>query len=103
MTWSDYLRSITSDNQAEIAARTDVHYSTVSRWLSDDIDPTPRTVIRVARCYGRNPIEALVAVGYLSPDEAELPISLWGDPATIPTEILLAEVARRASPCAPAV
>lgn len=58
---------------ARIAERTGIPESTISRWLSEKAEPRPRQVVTVTRAYGANPIEGLIAAGYLTEDEIEAP------------------------------
>jgi transcriptional regulator with XRE-family HTH domain len=81
-TWPLYLSAITDGQPgARIAERTGIPESTISRWLSDKAEPRPKQVVAVARAYGQNPVEALVAAGYL--EEGEI------DVASKPTDLSL--------------
>ena len=72
LSWADYLRAIAdSAVGAHIAAKTGIAESTVSRWLSNTNPPKPRQAVAVARAYGTNPIDALVAAGYLDPGDVQ--------------------------------
>lgn len=98
-TWRDWMRAKAGkDNQKTIAIKADLDQGSVSRWLTNpDIRPSAPSVLKFARAYNANPVEALVVSGYLTGDEANLDNAIWrADPALIPTDVLLAEVARRA-------
>jgi len=56
------------DSQVEIAKRSGAAQSTVSRWLTGTV-PDAESVVQLARAYGMSPVAALVAAGYLEPDE----------------------------------
>lgn len=95
-TWHEYVRAIAGNaTQREIADHTGVHFTTISNWLNDRRQPPASTAIAFARAYNLNPVEALVVAGYLTGDEADLGTATWADPTAIPTDVLLAEVARR--------
>lgn len=76
--WSDYVREITrgsaqkAETQAEIGELVGVHQSTIGRWLRDD-EPHPTDAAQIAKfaqAFDRNPLEAFVAAGILSEEEA---------------------------------
>lgn len=95
--WADYVRDIThGDNGLAIQARSGVHQSTISRWYSDTNPQRPSAVavVAIARAYGANVVESLVAAGFVSDDEAKLREarpSLRG----VETSELMRELARR--------
>ena len=67
-TWGRYVAAISS-NQSEIADKVGTSAGTVSRWISGDVVPSAQNVIALARAYQLSPVAALVAAGYLEPDE----------------------------------
>lgn len=69
--WGTYVQAL-SDSQAEIAERAGVSQPSVSRWLNGGV-PSVELVIKLARSYGMSPVSALVAAGYLEPDEITNP------------------------------
>lgn len=96
--WAEYVKRVApSKTQTDIAALAGVDQTGVSRWLSGQTVPRVDSVIRFARNVGRSPIEALVAAGYLTPEEAGLSPSLQISVRELPTEELLAEIRRRVS------
>lgn len=70
--WADYvLRHKGGDRQIDVAQKTGIKQSTISRWLGA-VPPQPSAphVVAFARAYGVPPVQALVAAGVISPDEA---------------------------------
>lgn len=70
--WSEYVKRVAAGmTQVQIAERTNLAQSAISRWLRGDTE-TPRAeyVVDFARSFSRNPIEALIAAGYVTADEA---------------------------------
>ncbi|WEV59107.1 hypothetical protein OZX67_00540 [Bifidobacterium sp. ESL0728] len=65
-----WLRRITHDDSINsIARRTNIPYATLyKRFQSDEL--TTNEIITIARCYGINPINALVDTKVISTDEA---------------------------------
>ena len=95
-TWPDYLRRITGNaTQAQIAERIGIGRLSVCNWLHGKTKPKAETVIAVARVYGRSPVEALLAAGFLEPGDAERPIDIRTSPRDLRSEDLVAELARR--------
>jgi len=95
-TWPEYLRRITAgQTQIQIAEQTGIGRLSVCHWLHGKTRPKPETAIVVARVYGRSPIEALLAAGYLNPAEVRLPIETRCSPRDLPAEEVAAEVRRR--------
>lgn len=71
-TWTRYLRATTeSDNDITVAEKVGVSSSTIGRWKDGKIDPKPRQVVALARAYGKNPLGALIAAGYLEQGDIE--------------------------------
>lgn len=78
--WTSYVRAVTrgthngeDPTQMQIAQRLGhaVHQTTVGRWLAGSNAPTNAAdVAHFARSYDRNPLEAFVAAGMLTLDEA---------------------------------
>lgn len=96
--WPEYLRRITGGaTQGQIAERIGIGRLSVCNWLHGKTRPKAETVIVVARVYQRSPIEALLAAGYLRPDETDLPIRLQTSLSKVSGDDLAAEVSRRLS------
>lgn len=70
--WADYVERATAGmTQAQIAEATGLAQSAISRWLRGDTEaPRAEYVVTFARALDRNPIEALVAAGYVTAAEA---------------------------------
>ena len=71
--WSAYVRQIASGlNQVQIAEKTGLAQTNIGRWLRGEPgSPRAESVIAFARAFGQQPVEALVAAGYLSAAEAQ--------------------------------
>lgn len=67
---SALISSEAAGNQTRFATKVGVTPRTVSRWLESEVAVRPQSVTEVARALGRSPVELLVRVGYLSPNEA---------------------------------
>ncbi len=80
----------------EVAERVGVSEATVSHWRHGRRPPSPSDAVKVAKAFGRPPLEGLVAAGILTEDEA-------ADPGVVRTGIgsftsveIAAELLRRA-------
>jgi transcriptional regulator with XRE-family HTH domain len=96
--WWRYVATVTGNvAQKEIADATGIDQSSISRWQRGTSTPRAEVVVALARAYGRSPVEALVAAGYLSSTEAgvgEL-TTLTGDLTGVSVDSLLDELRRR--------
>lgn len=73
--WRTYVRRTVGDGitQVDIAQRTGVDQTTISRWLSGGSRArTPDMVGRFARAYGRPVLEAFVYAGLISEGDARV-------------------------------
>lgn len=70
--WWDYVSRIAGPDatQKDIAERTGIEQSSISRWKLRKNTPHAEAAVRFARSYGESPIAALIAARYLNPDEA---------------------------------
>lgn len=69
VTWWDYVTGAAGgDDQATIARKSGVGQSMVSRWRTSV--PRPENAAAFARAYGRPVLEAFIAAGFLTPEEA---------------------------------
>ena len=74
MTWPEYVRGLSrGDNQVAIEARTSIDQGTVSRWLRGKTTPSPAQAAKFAQSYEGNVLEAFVAAGFLTAEEAGIP------------------------------
>jgi transcriptional regulator with XRE-family HTH domain len=74
MTWPEYVRRVSrGDNQVAIEARTSIDQGTVSRWLRGKTTPSPAQAAKFAQSYDGNVLEAFVAAGFLTAEEAGIP------------------------------
>ena len=97
-TWAEYTRRITAGaTQSEIAARTGIEQSSISRWRQGKNMPRAELVVTFARAYDRNPTEALIVAGYLDRDEIGGVIELETSLSAVTTDQLLDELGRRFS------
>lgn len=102
MDWTTYVRRVVgTDTQTQVAARTGINQTTISRWLNPDTSEGRRlssqAVATFARGYGRDVLEAFVVAGFLEPEEANMATSEPVDLTEVPQAELLAEVQRRMS------
>ncbi len=75
VSWAEYVKAVVGDDSGRRTARlVGQSESAVSRWKSGAFIPDPRQAVTFARAYKRNPIEALIAAGYLTEEEAALPL-----------------------------
>lgn len=96
-TWEGYLRALTDgDPQVEIARRSGVGQTVISKWLTGKTVGKPGNVAAVVVAYGGNVLEAFVAAGYIKAEEAGLEGRLIEpDLRSVPNDELAAEVTRR--------
>lgn len=94
MTWWAWLNSIRGDDSdATMARRLGVSPSAVGRWKKSTPDPARAAL--VARAYGRPVLEAFVAAGFLTSEEAGERPSAPPSLAGLDDDALLDEVRRR--------
>lgn len=102
--WWRYVATVTGNAaQKDIAGATGIDQSSISRWQRGTITPRAEAVVALARAYGRSPVEALVAAGYLSSGElgvVEL-TTLTGDLTGASIDSLLSEIRRRVLAASP--
>ncbi len=97
-TWWRYVVTVTGNaTQKDIAAATGIDQSSISRWQSGANTPRAEAVVTFARTYRRSPVEALVAAGYLSSEDAGVVemTTLTGDLTRVSIDSLLDEIRRR--------
>ncbi|MCT1459911.1 helix-turn-helix transcriptional regulator [Aestuariimicrobium sp. p3-SID1156] len=95
MTWWDYVKSVAGDDtNAQIADAVGVSAPSVSRWNGKN-KADVNIVAAFARAYGRPVLEAFVAAGFLTSDEAGEQPSAPPSLASLNDDDLLDEVRRR--------
>jgi len=96
--WSDYVARITAGVPREdVAEAAGVNVSSLSRWVNDKVTPKAEKVVEFARALGQSPIEALIAAGYLEPEEAAGVIEVVRSLNDVSNDELLHEVGKRMS------
>lgn len=69
--WGDYVRRVTaSRTQKDVGTATGLDPTAISRWLRNQNVPRAEKAVLFARALGESPLEALIAAGYLTPEEA---------------------------------
>lgn len=99
MQWSEYVRSVIGDDrQVDVARKTGVDQTTISRWLNPEEGTTRRissqSVAAFARGYGVPVLYAFVMAGFLTEDEAGVKI-VEPKLRDVPTEAMLRELIKR--------
>lgn len=93
VTWWDYVQDVSARaSQIEISKKTGISAATVSRWQRSQ--PQPDSTATFAKAYGRPVLEAFVAAGYLSLEDAGATVTV-PDIGQLSADDLLAEVRRR--------
>lgn len=95
MDWPTYVRRTVGkgERQLDIAKRTGVDQTTISRWLSGGSRSlTPATVAKFARGYDRPVVDAFVHAGLITEEDAQLRTRSL---AAFTLSELLAEAAKR--------
>lgn len=100
MNWSKYVKqTIGNDRQVDVARKTGIDQTTISRWLNPDESTTRRissaAVSAFARGYNRPVLEAFVVAGFLTSAEAGVTVVETTNLADIPSDELIAEINRR--------
>lgn len=95
MTWWMYVRKhCGGDTNTRIAELVGITPSSVGRWGKGS-KPDPSQAAAFARAYGRPVLEAFIAAGFLTPEEARETPSAPPTLASLDDDELLAEVRRR--------
>lgn len=94
--WWKYLQTLMGNqSQLEAAKFIGISKSNITRW-KDGARAAPDFVVKVARAYNTNVLEALVEAEFITEEEAQLKeVSANTDPRTIPHETISSEVERR--------
>ena len=96
MSWWDYVRRITNDApQMDIAAASGVAAATISRWSTGQRGVTLDSAVAIARGYRRPVLEALVAAGLITGEDARETPAAAPSLSSLSDDDLLAEVRKR--------
>jgi hypothetical protein len=97
--WSAYVRRVVGTmNQIDIAARTGLAQTNVGRWLRGAPgQPRANSAVQFARAFDQSPLEALVAAGYLTAEEANATVIMRPGLSEYSPAELLAELSGRFS------
>lgn len=94
MTWWEYVERVSGGaSQAAIAKRIGLTSPSVSRWQSSA--PKPENVVMFARSYGRPVLEAFVAAGFLTAEDARERPAGRPDISQFDLDELLAEIRKK--------
>lgn len=98
MTWWKYVQThAAGEPNSAIAKKLDISASSIGRWVSGGVDPLRAAAF--ARAYNRPVLEAFVAAGFLTEDEARarIVIDKTVGPQSLTDEQLVNEISRRLS------
>lgn len=94
MTWWEYVTRVAQGDTHDVIARSaGVTAPSVSRWRT--FTPKPENVAAFARAYNRPVLEAFIAAGFLTADEAAQRPTAPPSLATLDDDELLEEIRRR--------
>jgi transcriptional regulator with XRE-family HTH domain len=74
--WAAYVKQVKDHHrQADLSVRSNINQATISRWLNGGHPGNPEKVAEFARAHSdvTTVLEAFVAAGYLTAEEAGLP------------------------------
>lgn len=95
MSWWGYVERVTGNaTNADIANKIGVTGPSIGRWKSGS-HPDPGTAATLARAYDRPVLEAFIAAGFLTAEEAQARPTLEYDITRLDDDDLLKEVERR--------
>lgn len=95
--WWAYLQTLMAgENQQDAAKRVGISKSNFTRWKAGS-KADPEFVVKIARAYGTNVLQALVAAEFLTEEEANLTAITIGGPSLddATNDELVAEIADR--------
>ncbi|WP_415678816.1 hypothetical protein [Tsukamurella hominis] len=93
--WTYLMRITDNASGVSISRAAEVDAGNVSRWKTGRSNPSAESVVKIARTWGRSPVEALVASGHLRQDEVDGVVELGLDVSALSDDDLIAEVLRR--------
>ncbi|MFQ6170400.1 hypothetical protein ACK8HX_02235 [Oryzobacter sp. R7] len=97
MSWWEYVtRTSGTESPKAMSATTGIDGPNFSRWKQGHV-PKAEMATQFARAYGRPAIEALVAAGFLTPEEAKVRPAAAPDYSQLSNDDLLDLVRRRMS------
>ena len=97
--WTDYVERILAGiSRKEAARQANISEATLSRWINpaDGKRPLAENVISLAKAFHQEPVKALIAAGYLTPDD--IPggvIEIYQARAELSDDELIAELRSR--------
>lgn len=99
MDWTTYVRQVVgNDKQVEVAQKTGIDQTTISRWLAGgggSARISSQSVAKFARGYGLPVLQAFVMAGFLTPEEAGMKTSEPPNLGEVDSSELLRELQRR--------
>lgn len=94
--WTAYVRRVTHGQpRKDIADAADIHVSGVGRWLKGTSRPSVEKVISFAHGLRQNPVDALVAAGYLEPSDVPGSVEIVRSTSELSDEELIEELRTR--------
>jgi len=96
--WTEYVLAVVQpgERQVDIARRTGIDQTTVSRWLNgEQRSITSTAVAKFARAYERPVLEAFIVAGFITEDEAGVKRSDLIDWTRVTDAEILRELRRR--------
>lgn len=95
-TWPEYVSRVTAGcSRSDVAEAAQINVSAISRWLTSVSPPRAEKAVSFARGLGQNPIEALVAAGYLNPDEVDGAVQIVRGRSELSDDELIDELKER--------
>jgi hypothetical protein len=97
--WPAYVRALTGDEpQDSVGKKVGLNGSTINRWRNGSRPGNPAEVAALAVAYGGNVLEAFVAAGYLTAEQAGVPPKARPDWSAVSNRELLEQLAARLDP-----
>lgn len=97
--WPKYVRDLTGDeSQDSVGRKVGLNGSTINRWRNGSRPGNPAEVAALAVAYDGNVLEAFVAAGYLTAEQAGVPPRARPDWSAVTNKELLEQVAARLEP-----
>lgn len=94
MQWWQYVQSIAGgEAQTVIAQKVNLSPASISRWQT--FAPKPENVVTFAKAYRRPVLEAFVAAGFISADDAKVRPTASPSLEALSSEELIQELSRR--------